>query len=41
MNPITVIRIVGVVLFAFLFWHLWAMPWALVAAAGLACVVLP
>lgn len=41
MNYQSVIKVVGVVLFGFVFYHLWAMPWALVATAALACTVLP
>lgn len=41
MSPLTIIKLVGVVLFGAVFIHLWAMPWGLVATAALACVVLP
>lgn len=41
MNPNTILKVVGVVLSGVLFVHLLAMPWGLVATAGLACIVLP
>jgi hypothetical protein len=37
----TIIRILAVAFWAVLFFHLWGMPWALVATAAVALSILP
>lgn len=37
----SMIKVVGVVLFGFWFYHLTGSPWFLVPTAGIACLFLP
>jgi hypothetical protein len=41
LSPATLLKAVGVILFTVVFWHLWNIPWCLVAGAALAMIVLP
>lgn len=41
MSPITLLRAIGVVIFGAFLYHQFGSPWAIVATAGIAMMILP
>jgi hypothetical protein len=40
-NPLIILKVVGVLLATVFFWHLYGVPWCLVAGAAVAMLFLP